>query len=105
MTHPNSPDQQHPHRASAAVYVRTASRCTRAQRKWRSCEKLILHHMLPGLASQPPPCKQAEKEAGNPVAGLVHSLQLDSNHITLLLANHLDTDEYEEAEPLKVRSC
>ena len=39
------------------------------------------------------------------MAGLVHSLQLDSNHITLLLANHLDTDEYEEAEPLKVGPC
>ena len=44
---------------------------------------------------------QGEKAAGNPVAGLVHSLQLESNHITLMLANHLDTDEYEDAEPLK----
>lgn len=31
-----------------------------------------------------------ERKAGNPVARLVHSLQLDVNRATLLLANTLD---------------
>lgn len=35
-----------------------------------------------------------EKEAGNPVASLVHSLHLDRNAITLELADWLDADEY-----------
>ena len=36
---------------------------------------------------------KAEKDAGNPVASLVHTLQLESNRITLLLSNLLDEDE------------
>lgn len=34
-----------------------------------------------------------ERRAGNPVAGSVHSLQLDQNKITLLLSNLLDEEE------------
>lgn len=41
-----------------------------------------------------------EKKAGNPVAGLIHSLQLDKNQITLLLSNNLDDmDEDEKTWP------
>ncbi|KIY94935.1 hypothetical protein MNEG_13027 [Monoraphidium neglectum] len=40
-----------------------------------------------------------ERRAGNPVAGLIHSLQLDSNRVTLLLQNNLDEeDDSEEAQ-------
>ena len=38
---------------------------------------------------------QSEKEAGNPVASLVSSLQLDRNAITLRLENNLDDPEEE----------
>lgn len=34
-----------------------------------------------------------ERRAGNPVAGSIHSLQLDQNKITLLLSNMLDDEE------------
>lgn len=34
-----------------------------------------------------------ERRAGNPVAGLIHSLQLDQNKVTLLLSNLLDEEE------------
>jgi hypothetical protein len=34
-----------------------------------------------------------ERRSGNPVAGAIHSLQLDQNKITLLLSNLLDTEE------------
>lgn len=34
-----------------------------------------------------------ERRAGNPVAGSIHSLQLDQNKITLLLSNLLDEEE------------
>eukprot|EP01018_Ginkgo_biloba_P009199 Gb_18390 [translate_table: standard] len=41
-----------------------------------------------------------EKKAGNPVAGLIHSLQLEKNCITLLLTNNLDDmDEDEKTKP------
>lgn len=41
-----------------------------------------------------------EKKAGNPVAGLIHSLQLEKNRITLLLSNNLDDmDEDEKTRP------
>eukprot|EP00793_Prasinoderma_coloniale_P005165 PRCOL_00000926-RA len=36
---------------------------------------------------------KTEKKAGNPVAGLIHSLQLERNAITLLLRNTLDEDD------------
>ena len=36
---------------------------------------------------------KGEREAGNPVATMVHSLQLESNRVTLLLSNLLDEDE------------
>lgn len=44
---------------------------------WRELEQLI----------------KEERRAGNPVAGLIHSLQLDQNKITLLLSNLLDEEE------------
>ena len=34
-----------------------------------------------------------ERRAGNPVAGMIHSLQLDQNKVTLLLSNNLDEDD------------
>jgi predicted ribosome quality control (RQC) complex YloA/Tae2 family protein len=34
-----------------------------------------------------------ERRSGNPVAGLIHSLQLDQNRVTLLLSNNLDEDD------------
>ncbi len=37
-----------------------------------------------------------ERKAGNPVACLIHSLQLDANKITVLLSNYLDDDEEDE---------
>ncbi|XP_057853407.2 uncharacterized protein LOC131063572 [Cryptomeria japonica] len=41
-----------------------------------------------------------ERKAGNPVAGLIHSLQLERNCITLLLSNNLDDmDEDEKTQP------
>jgi hypothetical protein len=33
-----------------------------------------------------------ERRAGNPVAGLIHSLQLDQNKVTLVLQNNLDEE-------------
>ena len=36
---------------------------------------------------------KGEKEAGNPIASMVHSLNLESNHVTLLLSNLLDEDD------------
>lgn len=36
---------------------------------------------------------KAERRAGNPVAQLIHSLQLEQNRITLLLSNFLDEEE------------
>lgn len=44
---------------------------------WRELEALI----------------REERRSGNPVAGAIHSLQLDQNKITLLLSNLLDTEE------------
>jgi hypothetical protein len=44
---------------------------------WRELEALI----------------REERRAGNPVAGAIHSLQLDQNKITLLLSNLLDGEE------------
>lgn len=42
-----------------------------------------------------------EKKAGNPVAGLIHSLRLDINQITLLLSNNLDDmDDDEKTQPV-----
>ncbi|XP_024524547.1 nuclear export mediator factor NEMF [Selaginella moellendorffii] len=41
-----------------------------------------------------------ERKAGNPVAGLIHSLQLEKNHITLLLSNNLDDmDDDDKTKP------
>jgi hypothetical protein len=37
-----------------------------------------------------------ERKAGNPVAGLIHSMQLEKNQITLLLSNNLDDMNEEE---------
>ncbi|GMH40784.1 hypothetical protein BSKO_08688 [Bryopsis sp. KO-2023] len=39
-----------------------------------------------------------EAEGGNPIAGLIHSLQLDKNSITLLLEQEMDVEEEEEEE-------
>ncbi|KAK9797102.1 hypothetical protein WJX73_010610 [Symbiochloris irregularis] len=36
---------------------------------------------------------KAERDAGNPVAALVHSLQLEANRVTLILSNLLDEEE------------
>lgn len=36
---------------------------------------------------------KSEKAAGNPVAALIHSLELDQNRMTLLLSNLLDDEE------------
>ena len=36
---------------------------------------------------------KGEKEAGNPVASLIYSLELEQNRITLLLSNFLDEEE------------
>jgi hypothetical protein len=44
---------------------------------WRELEALI----------------REERRSGNPVAGTIHSLQLDQNKITLLLSNLLDSEE------------
>lgn len=44
---------------------------------WRELEALI----------------REERRNGNPVAGHIHSLQLDQNKITLLLSNLLDSEE------------
>ncbi|CAM6100258.1 unnamed protein product [Calypogeia fissa] len=42
-----------------------------------------------------------EKKAGNPVAGLIHNLRLETNQITLLLSNNLDDmDEEEKTRPV-----
>ena len=35
---------------------------------------------------------RGERRAGNPVAALIHSLQLDQNKVTLVLANNLDEE-------------
>jgi hypothetical protein len=48
---------------------------------WRELEALI----------------REERRSGNPVAGSIHSLQLDQNKITLLLSNLLDTEEVRQA--------
>ncbi len=37
-----------------------------------------------------------ERRAGNPVAQLIHSLQLPQNRATLLLVNSLDVDDGDE---------
>jgi hypothetical protein len=39
---------------------------------------------------------KAEREAGNPVANSIHSLQLEKNHITLQLNNMLDEEDGDE---------
>ena len=44
-----------------------------------------------------------ERKAGNPVACLIHSLQLESNRITLLLGNYLDDDDDEVDEEAMTR--
>lgn len=45
--------------------------------------------------------KEEKKKAGNPIAGLIHSLQLEKNCITLLLSNNLDDmDEEEKTQPV-----
>ena len=36
---------------------------------------------------------KTEREAGNPVASIIHSLELEQNRITLLLSNFLDEEE------------
>ncbi|CAK9218060.1 unnamed protein product [Sphagnum troendelagicum] len=42
-----------------------------------------------------------EKKAGNPVAGLIHSLQLEKNQITLLLSSDFDDmDDTEKTQPV-----
>jgi predicted ribosome quality control (RQC) complex YloA/Tae2 family protein len=42
-----------------------------------------------------------EKKDGNPIAGLIHSLQLEKNCITLLLSNNIDDmDEEEKTQPV-----
>lgn len=43
---------------------------------------------------------KGERGAGNPVASLVHSLQLESNRVTLLLSNLLDDDGEGDDEAL-----
>lgn len=40
-----------------------------------------------------------ERKAGNPVAALIHSLQLDQNKATLLLSNFLDDDYEDKVRP------
>lgn len=41
-----------------------------------------------------------ERKAGNPVASIIHSLQLEKDQITLLLCNNLDDmDEEEKTQP------
>ncbi len=45
-----------------------------------------------------------ERRAGNPVAGLIHSLQLEANKATLLLSNMLD-DEDEGDEEANTRAA
>ena len=35
---------------------------------------------------------QGERDAGNPVAGLIKALRLERNRMTLLLTNHLDVE-------------
>ena len=40
---------------------------------------------------------KAERRAGNPVAGLIASLALDKNKITVVLENFLDEEADEEA--------
>ncbi|GAX80591.1 hypothetical protein CEUSTIGMA_g8028.t1 [Chlamydomonas eustigma] len=44
-----------------------------------------------------------ERKAGNPVACLIHSLQLDQNKVTLILSNYLDTQEDEFDEEANTR--
>lgn len=39
---------------------------------------------------------KAERRAGNPVAGLIDSLALEKNKITVVLDNYLDGDEEDE---------
>lgn len=39
---------------------------------------------------------KSERDAGNPVAALIHSLQLEHNRITLALSNLLDEEEEDE---------
>jgi hypothetical protein len=53
---------------------------------WRELEALI----------------REERRAGNPVAGAIHSLQLDQNKITLLLSNLLDGEEVRGVDPTAV---
>lgn len=47
---------------------------------WRDLERMI----------------KDERKTGNPIAGLIHSLQLEDNKATLLLCNYLDEDYGEE---------
>lgn len=49
---------------------------------WRDLERMI----------------KEERRAGNPIAGLIASLQLEDNKATLLLSNFLDEDYGEEDE-------
>ena len=35
---------------------------------------------------------RSEREAGNPIAALFHSLELESNQITVILSNNLDEE-------------
>lgn len=46
-----------------------------------------------------------ERRAGNPVASLVHSLQLSDNGVTLLLANTLDGEGEEGDEEANTRKA
>lgn len=50
-----------------------------------------------------------ERKAGNPVAGLIHSMQLEKNQITLLLSNNLDDMVEEEktrpVDKVGARNC
>eukprot|EP00891_Asterochloris_glomerata_P005087 jgi/Astpho2/5087/fgenesh1_pg.00072_%23_10_t len=46
---------------------------------------------------------KAERRAGNPVAGLIESLQLERNSITLLLANYYDDQEGDDDEAALTR--
>lgn len=70
------------HARGPAVFVAAAAAAAVAAAiatgmDWRELETLI----------------REERRSGNPVAGSIHSLQLDQNKITLLLINMLDTEE------------
>lgn len=54
---------------------------------WRDLERMI----------------KEERKEGNPIAALIHSLQLELNQVTLLLGNYLDDEEGSAADDALVR--